>query len=104
MSKIIGAIAYQQLVERGLASLDDPTTITTYLPELAAKKVLTGYGTDASTWKKTVALRKNKQRHHSANVAEPHLRRPHVLNTLLLDYIRDQVEAIWTNSRTATKK
>jgi methyl acetate hydrolase len=41
-SKIIGAIAFMQLVDQGLASLDDPTLIDTHLPELASKKILTG--------------------------------------------------------------
>jgi CubicO group peptidase (beta-lactamase class C family) len=48
LSKLIGAIAFLQLVERGLSSLDDPSVIPTHLPELAAKQVLTGYTTDAS--------------------------------------------------------
>ncbi|KAH7399357.1 beta-lactamase family protein [Pyrenochaeta sp. MPI-SDFR-AT-0127] len=43
LTKLVGAIAYLQLVERGLATLDDPSTIATHLPELAAKKVLIGY-------------------------------------------------------------
>jgi CubicO group peptidase (beta-lactamase class C family) len=43
VSKLVGAIAYLQLVDRGLATLDDPQLITTHLPELAALKVLTGY-------------------------------------------------------------
>jgi CubicO group peptidase (beta-lactamase class C family) len=46
LTKIVGAIAYLQLVEHNLTSLDDPNIITTHLPELAAKKVLTGYTTD----------------------------------------------------------
>jgi CubicO group peptidase (beta-lactamase class C family) len=46
LTKIVGAIAYLQLVDRNIASLDDPNIITTHLPELAAKKVLTGYTTD----------------------------------------------------------
>jgi CubicO group peptidase (beta-lactamase class C family) len=48
LTKIVGAIAYLQLVERNLTSLDDPTIIPTHLPELAAKKVLTGYTTDSN--------------------------------------------------------
>jgi CubicO group peptidase (beta-lactamase class C family) len=51
LSKMVGAIAFFQLVDRGLTSLDDPTIIPTHLPELAAKKVLTGFSTD-STGKK----------------------------------------------------
>ncbi|KAJ4287388.1 hypothetical protein N0V90_012787 [Kalmusia sp. IMI 367209] len=41
-SKIIGAIAFMQLVDCGLVSLDDASIIEKWLPELAAKKVLTG--------------------------------------------------------------
>ena len=40
LSKLIGSIAFLQLVDRGLASLDDPQLIEKWLPELAAKKVL----------------------------------------------------------------
>lgn len=42
-TKIVGAIAYLQLVEHGLVTLDDPSIVPTYLPELAAKKILKGY-------------------------------------------------------------
>lgn len=52
LTKVIGAVANAQLVERGLATLDDPTTIPTFLPELAAKKVLTGSNTDPEIEKK----------------------------------------------------
>ncbi|KAH4215196.1 hypothetical protein HBI25_153270 [Parastagonospora nodorum] len=48
LTKLVGAIAFLQLVERGVSSLDDPSIIPTHLPELAAKKVLTGFTTDAS--------------------------------------------------------
>ena len=37
LTKIVGAMAYMQLVEKGLATLDDPAIIDTWLPELAAK-------------------------------------------------------------------
>jgi CubicO group peptidase (beta-lactamase class C family) len=43
VSKLVGAIAFLQLVDRGLASLDDPQIIPTRLPELAAQKVLLGH-------------------------------------------------------------
>ncbi|KAF2650210.1 beta-lactamase family protein [Lophiostoma macrostomum CBS 122681] len=43
VTKIIGAIALMQLVDRSLVSLDDPSVIPTLLPELAAKKILTGF-------------------------------------------------------------
>jgi CubicO group peptidase (beta-lactamase class C family) len=42
-SKLIGAIAVMQLVDRGLLSLDDPSIIEEWLPELASKKVLIGF-------------------------------------------------------------
>jgi CubicO group peptidase (beta-lactamase class C family) len=42
LTKIVGATAYLQLVERGLVTLDDPNIISTHLPELANKKVLKG--------------------------------------------------------------
>lgn len=42
-TKIIGATAFMQLVDRGLASLDDASLIEKVLPELAAQKVLTGF-------------------------------------------------------------
>lgn len=48
LTKLVGAIAFLQLVERGVTSLDDPRIIPTHLPELAAKKVLTGYTIDAN--------------------------------------------------------
>lgn len=43
VTKIIGAIAFLQLVDRGLISLDDAEVIEILLPELAAKKILTGF-------------------------------------------------------------
>jgi methyl acetate hydrolase len=46
-TKIIGAIAFMQLVERKIISLDDTTVIPELLPELAAKKVLLGFEDDA---------------------------------------------------------
>jgi methyl acetate hydrolase len=46
-TKIMGAIAFMQLVERKLVSLDDITVIPRLLPELAAKKILLGFEDDA---------------------------------------------------------
>lgn len=43
ITKAIGAIAFLQLVERGLVQLDDARIIEEKLPELASKKVLTGF-------------------------------------------------------------
>ncbi|KAF1959125.1 beta-lactamase/transpeptidase-like protein [Byssothecium circinans] len=42
VTKIIGAIAFMQLVDRGVVSLDDAEVIKKLVPELASKKVLTG--------------------------------------------------------------
>ncbi|KAK7183460.1 hypothetical protein DPSP01_010565 [Paraphaeosphaeria sporulosa] len=41
-SKLIGAVTFMQLVDAGLATLDNPEIIDKYLPELANKKVLVG--------------------------------------------------------------
>lgn len=43
LTKLVGAIALLQLVDRGLVDLDDPSSITKNLPELAAQRVLVGY-------------------------------------------------------------
>jgi CubicO group peptidase (beta-lactamase class C family) len=59
LTKLVGAIAFMQLVERGITSLDDPAIIPTHLPELAAKQILTGYTTD-SLGKKTWHLEDRK--------------------------------------------
>lgn len=40
---MIGTITFMQLIERGIAFLDDLAIIESSLPELAAKKILTGY-------------------------------------------------------------
>lgn len=49
LTKVVGSIAFLQLIERNLiTSLDDPSIVPKYLPELAAKKVLTGSSTDAN--------------------------------------------------------
>ncbi|OAG11501.1 beta-lactamase family protein [Paraphaeosphaeria sporulosa] len=45
-TKIVGAIAFMQLVDRGLISLDDASLISDHLPELASKKVLTRVSDD----------------------------------------------------------
>lgn len=42
LTKLVGAIAFLQLVDRGLITLDDPSGITKHLPELAAQKILVG--------------------------------------------------------------
>jgi CubicO group peptidase (beta-lactamase class C family) len=40
------SIAALQCVERNLITLDDPTSISTHLPELAALEILTGFSDD----------------------------------------------------------
>ena len=46
VTKIFGAVAFMQLVERGLVSLDDPQVIKDLLPELYEKKVLVAFDPD----------------------------------------------------------
>jgi len=103
LSKIIGAMAHQQLVERGLATLDDPNTINTFLPELAAKRVLTGYTTDPSTGEKLWRF----EERHSAITARILLNHTYggghtYFNKLLLEYIHDQGEGVWARTNEAT--
>ncbi|KAF2118112.1 beta-lactamase/transpeptidase-like protein, partial [Lophiotrema nucula] len=49
ITKIVGTIAFMQLVDRGLATLDDPAIIEKHLLELWSKKVLTGFEGDGKT-------------------------------------------------------
>ncbi|KAF1942609.1 beta-lactamase/transpeptidase-like protein [Clathrospora elynae] len=93
LSKLVGAIAYMQLVERGLATLDDPSIITTHLPELAAKQVLTGYTVDADTGKKIWTFEARKGDiiprmllNHTYGGGNTHF------NTMLLEYLKDKGE------------
>lgn len=53
-SKIIGAIAFMQLVDEGLVDLDDASVIQKHLPELAAAKVLAGSKTGTDSKKEYV--------------------------------------------------
>lgn len=46
-SKLIGAIAFLQLVDQGLAALDDASLVEKHLPELWSKRVLIGSHTAA---------------------------------------------------------
>ena len=103
LSKIIGAMAYQQLVERGLATLDDPSTITTFLPELATKKVLTGYTTDPSTGQKRWRFEERNEPITARMLLNHTYGGGHTyFNKLLLDYIHDQGEAVWAKTNEAT--
>lgn len=100
LTKLVGAIAFMQLVERGLASLDDPKVITAHLPELAAQKVLTGYSTDNDG---------KKLWHFEDRVGDitPRMLLNHTyggghtyFNKLLLEYFQDK--GIWETTNEAT--
>ncbi|KAH7086828.1 beta-lactamase family protein [Paraphoma chrysanthemicola] len=99
LTKLVGAIAYLRLVERGLASLDDPALIAKHLPELAAKKVLTGFTTDENGTKHwTFEDRKGD--------ITPRMLLNHTyggghtyFNTLLYTYFQDKVP--WTETNEA---
>ncbi|KAF2869582.1 beta-lactamase/transpeptidase-like protein [Massariosphaeria phaeospora] len=79
LTKIVGAIAFLQLVDRGAASLDDPSLVDTHLPELAVKKILTGSTPSP-----------DGTADYAPHAHEPHLRRRHTyFNALLLDYLKD---------------
>jgi CubicO group peptidase (beta-lactamase class C family) len=100
LTKLIGAIAFLQLVDRGLTSLDDPTVITTHLPELAAQNVLTGYSTDASG--KKIWTFEDR-----VGVITPRMLLNHTyggghtyFNKLLLEYFQDK--GIWATTNEAT--
>lgn len=103
LSKLVGAIAYMQLVERGLATLDDPTTITTFLPELAAKKVLTGYSTNPETGKKLWRLEERNGEITARMLLNHTYGGGHTyFNKLLLEYIHDLGEGVWAKTNEAT--
>jgi CubicO group peptidase (beta-lactamase class C family) len=102
LTKIVGAVAYMQLVEQGLATLDDPATITTFLPELAAMKVLTGYTVDAQTGKKQWQLEERKGDITARMLLDHTYGGGHTyFNQLLLDYVRDLGEGVWEKSNEA---
>jgi CubicO group peptidase (beta-lactamase class C family) len=99
LTKIVGAIAYLQLVERNITSLDDPTIITTHLPELAAKKVLTGYTTDSNgtkTWQledRIADITPRMLMNHTYGGGHTYM------NQLLFDYFQDPANSIdWTTT------
>ncbi|EOA88892.1 uncharacterized protein SETTUDRAFT_38205 [Exserohilum turcica Et28A] len=103
LTKIIGAVAYMQLVERGLASLDDPSTITTHLPELAAKQVLTGYTVDPETGKKHWQLEDRKGDITARMLLTHTYGGGHTyFNQLLYDYVRDLGDGVWEKANEAT--
>jgi CubicO group peptidase (beta-lactamase class C family) len=103
LTKIVGAIAYLQLVERNLTTLDDPTIISTHLPELAAKKVLTGYTTDSNgtkTWRLEDRIGDITPRmlmNHTYGGGHTYM------NQLLFDYFQDPKTPVdWTTTNEAT--
>jgi CubicO group peptidase (beta-lactamase class C family) len=100
LSKLVGSIAFLQLVEREISSLDDPNIIPTHLPELAAKKVLTGYTTDSNG-------RKIWHFEDRRGDITPRMLMNHTyggghtyMNTLLFEYFQDQ-NIDWTTTNEA---
>jgi CubicO group peptidase (beta-lactamase class C family) len=97
LSKVVGAMAYMQLVERGVATLDDPDTITTHLPELAAKKVLIGYTDEAETGKKSWQFDDRKEDITARMLLNHTYGGGHTyFNKLLLEYFQDL--GIWAET------
>ncbi|CAA9957643.1 beta-lactamase family protein [Pyrenophora teres f. maculata] len=100
LTKIVGAMAYMKLVERNLATLDDPVTITKWLPELAAKKVLTGYTTDAGTGQKRYQFEDRKGEITARMLMNHTYGGGHTFfNKLLLDYVQDL--GVWETANEA---
>jgi CubicO group peptidase (beta-lactamase class C family) len=103
LTKIVGAMAYMQLVEKGLATLDDPATINTWLPELAAKQVLTGYTVDTETGEKIWQLEDRKNDITARMLMNHTYGGGHTyFNKLLLEYIQDLGEGFWETTNEAT--
>ncbi|KAL7771274.1 hypothetical protein CFE70_001217 [Pyrenophora teres f. teres 0-1] len=93
-------MAYMKLVERNLATLDDPVTITKWLPELAAKKVLTGYTTDAGTGQKRYQFEDRKGEITARMLMNHTYGGGHTFfNKLLLDYVQDL--GVWETANEA---
>ena len=91
-----------QLVERGLTSLDDPTIIPAHLPELAEKKVLTGY-TVGGDGKRIWEFEERK-----ADIT-PRMLMDHTyggghtyMNEMLFQYLSDQPDFDWTSTHEAS--
>jgi CubicO group peptidase (beta-lactamase class C family) len=103
LTKIVGAMAYMQLVERDLATLDDPATINTWLPELAGKQVLTGYAIDSETAKKVWQFEDRKGEITARMLMNHTYGGGHTyFNKLLLEYIQDLGEGVWNKTNEAT--
>jgi len=100
LTKVVGAMAYMQLVERNLATLDDPATINKWLPELAGKKVLTGYTTDSVTGQKQYQLEERKGDITARMLMNHTYGGGHTFfNKLLLDYVQDL--GVWETTNEA---
>jgi CubicO group peptidase (beta-lactamase class C family) len=102
LTKIVGSVAFLQLVERGLTSLDDPTIVPTHLPELVAKKVLTGYTTGLDG-------KKIWQLEDRVGDITPRMLMTHTyggghtyMNELLFAYLQDQEDVDWATTNEAT--
>ncbi|OAL55813.1 beta-lactamase family protein [Pyrenochaeta sp. DS3sAY3a] len=100
LTKLVGAIAFMQLVDQGLASLDDASLIRTQLPELVGQKVLKGYTTKPDG---------SKEWHFEDQHAEitPRMLLNHTygggqtyFNIELLEYFQDQ--GLWETKNEAT--
>ncbi|RMZ66647.1 beta-lactamase family [Pyrenophora seminiperda CCB06] len=101
LTKIVGAMAYMQLVERNVATLDDPATINKWLPELAAKKVLTGYTMDNKTGQKQYQFEERKGDITARMLMNHTYGGGHTFfNKLLLDHVQDL--GVWETTNEAT--
>jgi CubicO group peptidase (beta-lactamase class C family) len=102
LTKIVGSVAFLQLVERGLTSLDDPTIVPIHLPELAAKKVLTGYTTGSDgkrTWQfedRVGDITPRMLMNHTYGGGHTYM------NELLFAYLQDQEDVDWAATNEAT--
>jgi CubicO group peptidase (beta-lactamase class C family) len=103
LTKIVGAMAYMQLVEKGLATLDDPATINNWLPELATKQVLTGYTIDSEIGKKVWQLEDRRGDITARMLMNHTYGGGHTyFNKLLLEYIQDLGEGVWETTNEAS--
>jgi CubicO group peptidase (beta-lactamase class C family) len=101
LTKLVGAIAFLKLVERGITSLDDPDIIPTHLPELAAKRVLTGYTTDANG--KKIWNLEDRDGDITPRMLLNHMYGGgHTyMDQLLFEYFQDQSDIDWTTTNEA---
>ncbi|KAA8617080.1 beta-lactamase family protein [Pyrenophora tritici-repentis] len=100
LTKIVGAMAYMKLVERDLTTLDDPATITKWLPELTAKNVLTGYTMDGETGQKQYQFEDRKGEITARMLMNHTYGGGHTFfNKLLFDYVQDL--GVWETTNEA---